>query len=129
MVFGLLDFLLRLYDRGARWMLSLLALGAAGFAAWKLLGPAWRYRPALVQVAYRIERFFPQLDQRLSSALDFLSQDEADKTAGSPDLRRAVVAEAEALSENVDFRQAIDSRQPRRIWFWRLPLRYQRSLL
>ena len=52
----------------------------------------------LVQVAQRIEQLFPQLGQRLSSAMDFLAQDESDPTAGSADLRRAVVAEAEAQS-------------------------------
>jgi hypothetical protein len=116
--FGLVDSALRLEDVGARWMLSLLAGGAILLAVWKLYLPAWRYRPSLVEVARRIEHYFPTLDQRLSSAMDFLAQDEADPTAGSPGLRRAVVAEADALSTNLEFGLAIDSRRPRRIWFF-----------
>jgi hypothetical protein len=105
------DYVLRLQDAGARWIITFLGLAAASVAAWKLLGPAMEYRLSLVQVAHRIEKVFPQLGQRLSSAMDFMAQDEADKSAGSADLRRAVVAEAEAASVALDFRQAIDSRR------------------
>ncbi len=111
-VFGLADYLLRLQDPGARWILSLLALAAIGWATWKFVWPALRYRLGLVQVAKRIEASHPELAQRLSSAIDFLSQAETDKTAGSVDLRRAVVAEAEALAARVDLGSAIDRRRP-----------------
>ena len=44
----------------------------------------------------------------------FLSQAENDPTAGSPDLRRAVVAEAEALAADLNFQSALDERATRR---------------
>ncbi|MCI0360512.1 MAG: hypothetical protein L0211_18700, partial [Planctomycetaceae bacterium] len=114
--FGGLDFLLRLQDRGARWILSIGAAAALFYFAWRLVLPLFKYRLGLVQVAQKIESFYPKLGQRLSSAVDFLAQDEADQRAGSAGLRRAVVAEAEALSSNLDFRLAIDGRRPRRMW-------------
>ncbi len=115
--FGLADYLLRTQDQAVRWALTGGALAALGWAAWRFVRPAWRYRTSLVQVAQRIEARFPQLGQRLSSAIDFLAQDEADERAGSAGLRRAVVAEAEALSHNLDFRLAIDGRPARWAWF------------
>lgn len=115
-VFGGLDFLLRMQDRGARSILTGGAVVALVYFVWRLAGPALRYRLGLVQVAQRIESFYPKLGERLSSAIDFLAQDEADQRAGSAGLRRAVVAEAEALSSNLDFRLAIDGRRTRLAW-------------
>ena len=115
-VLGLADWLLRSQDQAVRWAMTGAALAALGWAAWRFLRPAWQYRAGLVQVAQRIEARFPQLGQRLSSAIDFLAQDETDQRAGSAGLRRAVVAEAEALAHNLDFRLAIDSRPARRAW-------------
>lgn len=111
--FALLDYLLRLQDPAVRWVFSAGALAIVLLAAWRLVRPLLAYRPNLVQVAQRIERFYPQLGQQLSSAVDFLSQHETDKTAGSTELRRAVVAQAEAISADLDFRQAIDGRLTR----------------
>jgi hypothetical protein len=110
--FGLLDYSLRIQDAAARWILSACALAAVVWAAWRLVGPALRYRPSVVQVAQRIEAIYPQLGQRLSSAIDFLSQPEQDAAAGSTELRRAVVADAEAICAELDFRRAIDIRRP-----------------
>ncbi|MCA9265666.1 MAG: hypothetical protein KDA60_17515, partial [Planctomycetales bacterium] len=42
-----------------------------------------------------MEQRFPQLQDRLSSSIAFLDQDESDDTAGSVSLRRAVVARAQ----------------------------------
>lgn len=114
LAFCLGDFFLRLQDRGARWILSLFALGLIAWAGWRLVRPALRYRASLVQVAQRIEQRFPELGQRLSSAIDFLNHSEADVAAGSRDLRRAVISEAQALSSDLDFSRAIDSRPIRR---------------
>jgi hypothetical protein len=114
LAFGALDYVLRIQDRGARWIFSLAALGLVGWAAWRWLWPAFRYRTNLVHVAQRIEQQFPPLRPRLSSAIDFLAQGETDLVAGSPDLRRAVVAEAQALSAELDFSRSIDGRPARR---------------
>jgi hypothetical protein len=111
---GLLDYLLRMHDPTARWLWSAAAAGLAMVAFAKLGWPAIRFRHSLLETARRIELHFPELGERLSSAIAFLEQTKEDRTAGSPDLRRAVVAEAEGLSVGLDFRAALDSRAPQR---------------
>lgn len=109
-----LDYVLRIHDAGVRWIWSLAVAAALGWALWRWIVPIRRRPPAPVEVAQRIERRFPQIRGRLSSAVAFLSQSPSDPTAGSLDLRRAVVAETESLSADLDFQEVIDPRQPRR---------------
>jgi len=68
-----------------------------------------------LEVAQRIEQRFPQLCDRLSSAVAFLGQSEDQPTAGSADLRRAVVAAAVTDLERWNFADCLDARRPRRI--------------
>lgn len=111
---ALADYGLRLHDAAGRWLFSLMALlGIAGAFMW-LGWPALRPRKSPIEVARRIESRFPALEGRLSSAVAFLDESEDDPRAGSAALRKAVVAEAAALSADLDFRKALDSRQPRR---------------
>lgn len=114
LVAGGLDYLLRFQDRGVRIIVSLLAAAAVGWSVWRFLLPAWRYRPSDVDTARRIERHFPHLRDRLSSAVAFLNEPEDDPRAGSADLRRAVVAEIASQIEQVNLQQAIDPRTPRK---------------
>ena len=109
-----IDYLLRLHDPLARWLLSSLAVALAVIAFVKIAWPSLRARHSLIATARRIELRFPELGERLSSSMAFLSQAENDPTAGSPDLRRAVVAEAEALAADLDFHSALDGRATRR---------------
>ncbi len=109
-----LDYLLRWHDPGLRWLVSLVALLGAGLAFYFLARPVFAAHRGLIDVARRIERRFPQLGERLSSSMAFLAQSEDDPTAGSPALRRSVVAEAEALSAGLDFGQALDVGPSRR---------------
>ncbi len=110
---SLVDYLLRLHDPGLRWMLSLSLAGGLAWLFWRLVLPAVGARRNRVQVAQRIESQFPALGKRLSSAVAFLSQSPDDALAGSLDLRRAVVAETEALSGELDFQDVVDPRRPR----------------
>lgn len=109
------DYFIRASDPGVRVISTLAVLGVAGWLFHRFVFRSQMSAPTLVQTAQRIERRFPQLGERLSSAIAFLGQGENDIAAGSTDLRRAVVAEAESLSADLDFQQAIDARQPRRI--------------
>jgi hypothetical protein len=111
----LADYFLRPHDEGVRIILSLGVLGTSVWLFWRLVVQAPRGPQSLVPVAQRIERRFPQLGERLSSAIAFLAQGEHDVTAGSADLRRAVVAQAESLTTDLDFQQAVDARQPSRV--------------
>ena len=86
---GLADYLLRVQDFGVRLIgwLGLVAVVCAGF--YYVVYPALVFNPTDLEIARRLERFFPQLSDRLSSALAFLDQSEDDPLAGSAALRRA----------------------------------------
>lgn len=109
------DCFLRAHDPGIRIIVSLSVLAVLGWLFNRLVLQSRGRSPSLVQLAQRIERRFPELGERLSSAIAFLAQDEKDVYSGSADLRRTVVAEAEALTTDLDFQLAVDARQPRRV--------------
>lgn len=109
-----LDYLLRWHDPGLRWLVSLAVCLGIGLAFSYLAWPTFTARRGLIDVARRIELRFPQLGERLSSAMAFLAQSEDDPTAGSPALRRSVVAEAESLAADLDFSRSLDTRPLRR---------------
>jgi hypothetical protein len=114
LLMGVGDYLFRFQDPGLRYLCSA-ALGIV--LAWgvlRLVYPAWRYRPNDRQVAQRIEGRFPQLQDRLSSSIEFLAQADNDPLAGSSDLRRAVIAGTTAEIERLDFGVCLDSRRSRR---------------
>src|SRR5262245_59858963 len=100
---GALDYLFRIHNPAARWLLSLALFAGISYLFVRLAGPALAVRTNLVSAARRIELRYPALGEQLSSAMAFLTQSAGDPTAGSPGLRRAVVAEAEALAAGLDF--------------------------
>jgi len=107
---GLTDYVLRFQDRGLRIMASLALLGALGWAGYRFF-----YLPAVVRfrnadLAVKLQRRFPGLDDRLLSAVEFIAQAEDDPTAGSPGLRRSVIAQTTAETADIDFNQAVNSR-------------------
>ncbi|MEW4564340.1 hypothetical protein AB1K70_17510 [Bremerella sp. JC770] len=87
------DFLLRQDDLGTRWFLSLVTLGGLVFAVVWWIVPAWKWSPSLQQIAQRIEQFFPELRDKISSALFFLEQDEEDAAGSSAYFRRKHISE------------------------------------
>ena len=111
----LVDNFIRAHDPGIRVIVSLAVLALLGWLFARLVLQSRASTLSLVQVAQRIERRFPELGERLSSAIAFLAQGEKDIFAGSVDLRRTVVAEAESLTTDIDFQQSVDAVQPRRV--------------
>ena len=112
-VAGTLDYFVRYQDYGIR----LMATGAvAAMLAW-LVYRCWLvgfyHSPDDLQVAERLERLFPQLADRLTSALEFLRQDDTDPRAGSAALRRAVIAETTAEVAPLEFGESLDRRPTR----------------
>ncbi|MEX0794806.1 MAG: hypothetical protein WD045_16830 [Pirellulaceae bacterium] len=105
---GLIDFLLRQNDLGTRWLLSLATLGAMVAVVARLLLPAWRWRPTLLDIAPRIERFFPSLRDRLTNALFFLGQADQEVGSGSPMLRRRQIHATTARLQEVDIEAALN---------------------
>ena len=109
-VLAIADFLLRIDDRGVRWICSLALLAVAVWAVLRYLLPALRQPLGDVVVAGRIERHFTGMGDHLSSTIEFLHEREDDPLAGSAELRRAAVAQAEAEIAPLDWRMAIDRR-------------------
>jgi hypothetical protein len=67
----------------------------------------------LVQIALRIERAYPEFNDSLVSAVQFLDQENDDRTT-SPGLRRAAVRRATRKAERYEFDKAVDSRWTKR---------------
>jgi hypothetical protein len=112
---GLADYLLRFEDPGVR-LLSSLAIAVV--VIWSLrrhVVPLWACFPTDLEIAQRVEQRYPQLRDRLSTSLAFLGQSEHDQTAGSAELRRAVVTGTEADLEQIDFAESLDATKPRRV--------------
>src|SRR5262245_47054209 len=98
---GLIDFLIRFHDPGLRIMSTAAFLAVVAWVAYR-----WWYLPSRppiseLAVARRIEARFPQLRDSLASAVEFLQQSEHDETAGSTQLRRLVIAEAQNKTETL----------------------------
>lgn len=110
---GAADYVLRFNDPGLRTLLSLLAPLCAAAAAWLFGWPALTARRSELQVAHRLEGYFPALRGRLATALEFLRSPPNDPTAGSPELRRATIAEVERIAGTVRLGEALDTRLPR----------------
>jgi len=112
---GLADYCLRLDDTGVRLFSSAAVAAFCGWCLWRLVVPLYLHRLSELEVAQRIEQRFPQWCDRLSSAVAFLDQSEQQPLAGSPDLRRAVVAAAAADLDRWEVADCLDARRPRRI--------------
>ena len=111
-VLGLIDYAIRFQDQGLRVICSLAVLGALGWTCYRHLYRALAARLRDVDLALRLQRRFPDLEDRLVSSVEFLHQSEDDPTAGSPALRRAVIAETAAETDWLDFSDALDLRRP-----------------
>src|SRR5437870_1825082 len=84
----LIDYLLRIHDPVARWLICALFLGLISASFRKFVLPVLWLKRDPIATARRTELHFPEPGERLSSAIAFLRQSENDRTAGSPDLRR-----------------------------------------
>jgi len=107
---GLVDYLVRVQDRGLRWLAWLSLCGAAVWTIARRLWPAVSTRLNDLYLAQRIERRFPFLSDTLSSAVEFLHQSEQDPEAGSVQLRRSVIQQTARATEKINFHKAVDRR-------------------
>ncbi len=111
---GLGDYWIRFQDRGIR-ILGWLAVAAAfTWTCRRFLVLPLRARLGNVDLAVRVERHFPALDDRLVSAVEFLRQSEDDPLAGSAALRRAVITQATVATDRLNFTEALDRGPPLR---------------
>lgn len=111
---GLADYWIRFQDPGIRLICSLTALVAFLWACYRYWYVGFGPSLSDVQLARRIERRFPSLSDRLTSAIEFLKQPEVDVQAGSVALRRVVIHQAAAAAESLDFSQVCEPRPTRR---------------
>lgn len=105
---GLIDYLVRFNDPGLRIMATLAFMAAMAWAAYRWWYLAHRQRLAPLVVARQVEARFPQLHDSLASAVEFLQQSEHDEKAGSAQLRRLVIAEAQNNIEALPLDDVID---------------------
>ncbi len=110
---GLVDYAVHFSDRGLRIMLTLSVVGVAAWATWRYLFQALTTRFSDTGIALRVQRRFPQLGDRLASAIEFLNQSPDDPHAGSAELRRAVISETTAAIEGLDLHDVL---RPRAAW-------------
>ncbi len=112
-VFGWIDYFLRLDDRGVRGIISAIVAAIVLWSFRRLMWPVVKRRFTHLEVALQVERQFPQLAGRLSSALEFLRTCR-DQPPDSDKLRQSVVSETEVLAGALDFRECLDSQASRR---------------
>src|SRR5688572_13539458 len=96
------DYWIHFEDRGIRAICSLGLVAVAAWSVYRFLLPAVMTRLGDVQLAMRIERRFPGLNDRLASTMQFLREPEDAPQAGSAALRRAVIVETTAEVEELD---------------------------
>ena len=103
--------------------LVLLAAGLAGFGllAFKRILYPLHVKISDDDLALFVERHFPELNDRLISAIQ-LTREPVDQTGltQSPELVAALVADAERATSQIDFRRVIVGRHVRRIALWAL---------
>jgi hypothetical protein len=116
---GLVDCFFRVSDRGVRLILTATLVAAVAYAIhhWWYV-PRQQRRIGPLAVARRVEAQFPQLGDRVASALEFLRQSEDDATAGSAALRRAVVIAADHELSQLPLDAVIDRRPLSRAATW-----------
>jgi len=118
LTFGFLDYAVRYSDRGLRVIAFVAFVAIAGGTIYRQWTSLKIRQPRALSVARRIEQQFPQLGDSLASAVEFLQQSEEDARAGSAQLRRMVVAEAETAVESLPLETVIDARPLRRATIW-----------
>jgi hypothetical protein len=113
----LADWLIHL-DAAVRLALLLGLIGLGGWLAYRhVLTPlVARFRD--LDIALRIERRWPGLNDRLASTVQFFRIAADDDRHGSPALREATVRQTIEETRSIDFREIIDRRPALRVLGW-----------
>ena len=106
----LIDASVTLFSSTSRWVLSLSGLGLTLVAAWWFLLRPLSRRFTLTQMARIIEIRHPELQERVSTAVELLSSNDPESIKGSEELIGAVVDSAiidvEAVDPKTEFKLA-----------------------
>ena len=106
---GVLDWRFHLPDL-VRALVLTLTLAGVGFLSYRLLFHPLTAAADDLSLALRIERRFPQLNDSLASAVQFLEQHDESEQLGSPALRHAAVKQALSVARRHDFNTVVDTR-------------------
>ena len=109
---SLLDYGFSIRDAAVRRVLTLAVLVLSIWASVKFVWPAWRYRPTRFEVALRVERVFPALENRLSSAVAFLEE------GGSTPMQLLAIERAASQVESVPVTDALNPQPASRMLTW-----------
>ena len=97
-----IDASVTLFSNAARWALSLTGLGLTAIAAWWFLVRPLTRRFTLTQIARILEIRHPELQERISTAVELMQSEDPDSIRGSEELIEAVVESAVVDVETVD---------------------------
>ena len=106
---GAIDYGLRIQDAGLRWILAGCFWATLAWGCWQFLLLALCHRYSDLYVAQHIERFFPDLGQRLSSSIAFLELPAETTEAGSAALRLAVIESTSRQIDGLDLGRCVKS--------------------
>jgi len=103
-----IDATLTLFSPAARWALSIAGMAVTLVAAWWFLFRPLSKKVSLTQMARILEIRHPELQERISTAVELLSSDDPDSVKGSQELISAVVDSAVddvgTVDPNTEFR-------------------------
>lgn len=111
---SLLDYGFSIRDATVRGVLSLCVVALSVWACIKFVRPAWRYQPSRLEVALRVEKFFPTLGNKLSSAVAFLENEEQGNTA----MDRLAIERAAAQVRSLTVQDALNGKPASRMFSW-----------
>jgi hypothetical protein len=110
LVAGSADYVLRYQDHVGRIAATVSLALVAAYAFVRLVYPAARFRASDVRAAQQIERCFPQLSDRLSTAVAFLEEHASDPGTGSKTLREAAILDASRQVAALELEHCLDTR-------------------
>lgn len=114
LVVGVIDYLVQIQAPALRVMVYGSVLGTTGATLlhW-VIWPSLRQRSPELHVAQLIERRFPQLQGRLSSALAFLGDCAPQSATGSPALQQSVIVETGRIMGTMNVLDSLEGRRAR----------------
>ncbi len=116
-LFCSVDWLLHV-SAGMRVLFLVVLAGLIGWTVYRRLIVPLSVPISDLQLALRIERLHPELDETLSSTIAFSPAQDQDPRAGSPALRRALVELARQRVEPIRFDEVVDLAPSRKAMGW-----------
>jgi len=111
----LVDATVTLFSQGVRWALSLAGLAITVLAGWWFLFRPLSRKLTLTHIARILEIRHPELQERISTAVQLLSSDDPESIRGSEELIEAVVESAVVDVETVDPKTEFAPARARRV--------------